>query len=110
MVTAELAVALTALVLVLTVSLNAVVAGIDLIRCTDAARLAARATARGDDPTAVRALVARAAPDGATLTVSGDQQVRVVVRAPVRGPLAALLPEDLVASAVAVREQSDETT
>jgi hypothetical protein len=107
MVTAELAAALTALVLVLVVALNAVVAGIDLIRCTDAARVAARAAARGDDPAAVRALVRQAAPDGATSSITGDQRVHVAVRAPIRGPLAALVRGDLTASAVAVREQSD---
>lgn len=97
MVTAELAAAFTALILVLTVAMSAVVAGIDLIRCTDAARLAARAAARGDDPAVVRGLVQTAAPEGAVLTVSGTEQVRVVVRVPVRGPLGALVPRDLEA-------------
>lgn len=108
MVTAELAVALTALVLVLGLAVNAIVAGIDLIRCTDAARVAARALARGDDPALVRAVVRESAPRGAGVSFAEGDQVRVVVTAPVRGPLSGFLPHDLEADAVAVREQSGE--
>ncbi|WP_156822639.1 TadE family type IV pilus minor pilin [Demetria terragena] len=110
MVTAELAAALAALMLVLGVALTAVVAGVDLIRVTDAARVAARAAARGDDPAAVRSLARESAPSGATVNVSGGDQVRVVVSATVRGPFAAMISTDLVGRAVAVREQADAPT
>lgn len=109
MVTAELATALTALVLVLVLSLSALVAGVDLIRCTDAARVGARAAARGDDPQQVRALVLEAAPDGATVTVAdrGQAQVEVTVRSRPRGPVGVLVGSNLSARAVAVREGAD---
>ena len=109
MVTAELATALTALVLVLVLSLSALVAGVDLIRCTDAARVGARAAARGDAPQQVRALVLAAAPDGATVTVTdrGQAQVEVTVRSRPRGPVGLLLGSDLSARAVAVKEGAD---
>lgn len=48
MVTAELAVALPALVLVLGVLLGALALGADQVRCVDAASAAARSLARGD--------------------------------------------------------------
>ncbi|HEX2706132.1 MAG TPA: TadE family type IV pilus minor pilin [Candidatus Lustribacter sp.] len=86
MATANSAVAIPALVLVLGLVLSAVSAGVDQIRCVDAARLAARAAARGDGPASVRALAAQAAPAGAVVTVShGGERVHVVVTA--RRPL-----------------------
>lgn len=82
MVTAELAVAIPAVVLVLACCLAGVLAGIDQVRCVDAARLAGRAAARGESVAAVRELALRAAPSGATVHVErwGDDAV-VVVRA-----------------------------
>ena len=56
MVTAELAVAIPSVVLVLALCLVAAKAAVDQIRCVDAARVASRAAARGDDPARVRAL------------------------------------------------------
>lgn len=101
MVTAELAVALPALVLVLAGCLTGLGAVVDQVRCVDAARLAARAAARGDTPSAVRADAVRAAPGGATVSVTEmGQHVRVVVRATARG-WAGLLPSfDLSATAI----------
>ena len=80
MVTAELAVAIPSVVLVLAMCLVAVGAGVDQIRCVDAARLASRAAARGDDPAKVHALAAQAAPSGARVAVgpAGDG-IRVTV-------------------------------
>jgi hypothetical protein len=100
MVTAELAVAIPSVVLVLAFCLVAVNAGVDQIRCIDAARVAARAAARGDDPARVRALANEAAPSGARVQVSGvDGAVRVVVSAHTGGW--GLLPGwELSASAV----------
>ncbi len=90
MATAEFAVALPAAVLVLVVGLTAILAGIDQVRCVDAARLAARSLARGDNPAAARALARGAAPGGASIefTSSGDvvtASVSVARRAPVLG-------------------------
>lgn len=92
MVTAELAVALPVLVLVLAGCLTGLGAVVDQVRCVDAARLAARAAARGDSPSAVRADAVRAAPGGATVSVTAmGPQVRVVVMA-TTGGWAGLLP------------------
>jgi hypothetical protein len=82
MVTLELAVAIPAIVLVLLVCLAGVRAGIDQVRCVDAARLASRAAARGDPIAEARRLALRAAPPGATVMVSAsDGQAQVVVTA-----------------------------
>ena len=81
MVTAELAVAIPAAVLVLAVCLSAVRAAVDQIRCVDAARIAARAAARGDDPDRVRELATAAAPDGAEVAIRGSTMVEVTVTA-----------------------------
>lgn len=70
MVTAELAVAIPAVVLVLLGCLGGLSAAVDQVRCVDAARLASRAAARGDSPLRVHELAQRGAPDGAVITVS----------------------------------------
>lgn len=109
MVTAETAVALPAVVLVLALGLGAAGLGVDTVRCVDAARVGARAAARGDDG-AVAAR--RAAPDGSGIThtrAGGD--VRVDVVAPAR-PLTGWLPAGLRphAHAVALVEDPTPTT
>ena len=71
MVTAELAVAIPSVVLVLALCLVAVNAAAEQIRCVDAARIASRAAARGDDLARVRSLAEQAAPSGARVEVSG---------------------------------------
>lgn len=81
MATAEFAVAVPAVVLVLAICLTGLLAGLDQVRCVDAAHLAARAAARGDAPDRVRDLARRAAPDGAVVSVSRrGAEVEVVVR------------------------------
>lgn len=85
MVTAELAVAITAILAVL-VALIAVVLTVGAqMSCVDAAREGARAAARGESDGVVRAVVAKSAPPGAstTLEISGES-VTVTVRATVR--------------------------
>ena len=102
MVTAETAVVLPVLLLVLAAVVAAVVVVGAQVRCVDAAREGARAAARGDDPAAVRALVAAVAPDGAVTAVAvGGGQVRVTVSAEVAplGPVS--LGVDVAATAVA---------
>lgn len=90
MVTAETAVALPVLLLVLAAAVAALTVVGSQLRCVDAAGEGVRAAARGEPPAAVRSLVARAAPVGAraTLAVHGGA-VTVTVLAPVRplGPL-----------------------
>lgn len=75
------------------------------IRCVDAARVGARAAARGEPDAATQAR--SAAPPGASVQVAGDARtVRVTVRVPCPGPgrLASALSVQLAAEAVAARE------
>src|SRR6187399_964732 len=84
MVTAETAVVLPVLLLVLAGAVAAVTLVGAQLRCVDAAREGARAAARGDDAATVAQIVRGIAPDGATTTSSVDgEQVRVVVTAEV---------------------------
>lgn len=82
MVTAELAVAIPVVVLVLACCAAGISAGIDQIRCIDGARAAARSAARGDTLEESRRLALRTAPSGATVEVQRDSsEVRVIVTA-----------------------------
>lgn len=69
MVTAELAVALPALIVVLLLVLAGVAASTAQLRCVDAAREGARAAARGEGPAVTRAAALREAPAGSAVTV-----------------------------------------
>lgn len=81
-VTAETAVALPGLVLILATALAAIGAAGAQLACADAARIGARALARGDDLPAVHALAADAAPAGARIELSEEAGLaRVTVRA-----------------------------
>jgi hypothetical protein len=83
MATAEFAVVMPVVVLVLALSLSALGAGLDQIRCVDAARAAARLLARGEADGAARRAGEALAPDGSELVVSADAMVvRVRVTAP----------------------------
>lgn len=102
MVTVETAIALAAFVVVVSLGIGGIVAVLDQLRCTDAAREAARLVARGERDRAAEA-VRRIAPAGATLAVSmsGDE-ITVGVRS---APVGALLPGlHVAASAFAVAE------
>lgn len=91
MVTAEIAVALPALVLVLTLGLGAVAALTDHLRCVDAARTGARLLARGEDVEQVRRQVADQAPDGARISFEvGAERVRAEVSADLPAVLSGL--------------------
>lgn len=108
MVTAEAAVALPALVVLAGLAVSVVALATGQLRCVDAAREAARAVARGEPAAAARALAARAAPQGARITLadSGDT-VSVTVTVQVR-PLGGLLPAATVQGhAVGVREPGE---
>jgi len=81
MVTAEFAVVLPAVVLVLALSLGAMGLALDQVRCVDAARAGARAASRGDSYGAVILVARRAAPSQAQVSIvmSGDLAVVSVV-------------------------------
>jgi hypothetical protein len=104
MVTAEFAVAMPAVVLVLALSLGALGLAMDQVRCVDAARAGARAASRGDSLGAVTLVARRAAPSHAsvTMTTSGDLvRVSVVSRPRLAGSvLPAWLRAGSTASAV----------
>src|SRR3954447_16200226 len=105
MVTAQTAVVLPVLLLVLAAAVAAVTVVGAQLRCVDAAREGARAAARGERDAVVSRIVGALAPDGAVARVSGDpEEVRVTVTvhlAPL-GPLPLRIL--LSAAAVAVRE------
>jgi Flp pilus assembly protein TadG len=90
MVTAETAVVLPVLLLVLAAAVSGVTVVGAQLRCVDAAREGARAAARGETVAEVTALANRAAPAGAHTEVeTGDDDVRVTVSAEIAvlGPL-----------------------
>jgi Flp pilus assembly protein TadG len=84
MVTAEAAVVLPVLLLVLAGAVAVITVVGAQLRCVDAAREGARAAARGETVAVVRQIAAGAAPDGAVtaVEVTGDR-VRVTVSAEV---------------------------
>lgn len=85
MVTAETAVVLPVLLVVLAAAVWVLAAVAGQLRCVDAARAAARAAARGDGSPVVQAAATQVAPAGATVQVQRSaQEVTVVVRAEVR--------------------------
>jgi len=101
MATAEFAVVLPAVLLVLALSLGAWGLAWDQVRCVDAARAGARAASRGDSAAAVILVASRAAPAGAVVSMvtSGELvQVTVVSRPRVA---ASLLPTWLRAGSTA---------
>jgi Flp pilus assembly protein TadG len=105
MVTAETAVVLPVLLLVLAGAVAAVTIVGAQLRCVDAAREGARAAARGEDATAVAQIAGQVAPEGAAITssVEGEQvRVRVTVVVAPLGPVP--LSVELSAEAVARRE------
>lgn len=109
MVTAETAVVLPVLLLVLAGAVAAVTLVGAQLRCVDAAREGARAAARGDTVAAVSAIADRAAPDGAvTAVMVSGEEVRVTVTADV--PALGVLPlrVGVAAQAVALREPGAE--
>ncbi|MBV2366792.1 TadE family type IV pilus minor pilin [Streptomonospora nanhaiensis] len=86
--TAEIAVALPSLVLVLGLAVATVHAAGAYIACVDAARVGARALARGDPAEAAHALAAESAPESADISLTADSgfaRVRVAARVPL-GP------------------------
>jgi hypothetical protein len=103
MVTAELAMGLPALVFVLLFALALLGAVTAQAQCMDAARIGARAAARGETEDVVRGWAESAAPRGAVVTVHRTEgAVEVRVRAELAGGGRTPIPEVAVeASAVA---------
>lgn len=104
-VTAETAVVVPSLVLLVGMLLWGLTAAAGLIQCVDGARAGARAAARGEPPSAVREAARSAAPPGAAVELAreGDLvRVRVEARSAGPGPLG--LPLD--AEAVALAEDT----
>lgn len=107
-VTAETAIVLPVLLLLLGVALWSIAVAGARLRCIDAARAGARAAARGEAAASVVAAAEAAGPAGAVVRVrrSGDR-VTVVVQArvgPVSGVLASVPAPVVAATAVAVAE------
>jgi Flp pilus assembly protein TadG len=89
MVSVEAAIAMCAFVVVLGLALAAIIAVTDQLRCTDAAREAARLAARGEQDRG-RVAAERIAPRGATVAISVDgDNIAVEVQA---APAGGLLP------------------
>ena len=106
-VTAETAVVLPALLVVLAMAVWVLAAVGAQLRCTDAAGVAARSAARGDAPAQVRSAGERVAPGAAVDVRVGPQTVEVVVRTEVRplgGVLSGLPGLAVSGRAVAARE------
>ena len=105
MATAELAVVLPALVLVVAAALTAISVLLAQLRCVDAAREGARAAARGEPTEVASSAAARVAPPAAAVDIAtvGDEVTVTVSATAGRG--GGLLPSFRVpGTAVALRE------
>ena len=107
-VTAETALAVPSIVVVLLLAVWVLLGVTWQLRCLDAAHLATRAAARGDSDQQVRSAAARVAPEGAAVVVSrsdGTVEVRVSARVrPFGGVLAGLPGLQVAWRAVAADE------
>lgn len=89
-VTAEFALALPAVLVLLALALGAVRVGVSQVQCVDAARAGARVAARGEASDVVRAAALAAAPRGANVSVTradGSVVVEVSSAQSLAGPL-----------------------
>lgn len=99
-ITAEFAVALPAVLLLLALLLSGAAAGVTQLRLEEAAHAGARALARGDDPAAVEGIVRTLAGTSATASVAADGDwLSVTVSDRVGGPMGATVPWTLTAKA-----------
>ena len=104
-VTAEFAVALPAVLLLLALLLSGAAAGVTQLRLEEAAHAGARALARGEDPAAVEGIVRTMAGASATASVTADGEwLSVTVADRVGGPMGATVPWTLTARATARSE------
>lgn len=99
-VTAEFAVTLPAVLMLLTMLLAGAAAGVTQLRLEEGARAGARALARGEDPAAVEQIIRTLAGDSASAAVTADGEwLSVTVTDRVGGPLSASIPWLLTARA-----------
>jgi Flp pilus assembly protein TadG len=99
-VTAEFAVALPAVLLLLAMLLSGAAAGVTQLRLEEGARAGARALARGDDSAAVERIVRTLSGTSASATVAADGEwLSVTVTDRVGGPLGSSIPWTLRARA-----------
>ncbi|WP_395398989.1 TadE family type IV pilus minor pilin [Arthrobacter sp. UC242_113] len=104
-VTAEFAVALPAVLLLLAMLLAGSAAGITQLRLEEAARAGARALARGEDPAAVDGIVRKlAGPSASSAVVPGGEWMSVTVSDRAAGPVGRMVPWTLTARAEARSE------
>lgn len=109
MVTAETAVALPVIVLLLAAMIGAITAVATKTSCTDAAREGARAAARGETQSDVLASARRLAPRGATIEVSlSDTEATVVVSTQFRPAGRLLGAIEISSTATSRREPTSE--
>ncbi|KLL12330.1 hypothetical protein BL254_02700 [Protofrankia sp. BMG5.30] len=112
--TAELAVAIPSLILVLLIAIWVVSAVSVQARCAEAARIGARAAARGETDEMVRTWAGRAAPQGSTISVSHAMDsviVQVRFQARATGVLAGLAPPiEITMSSTAPAEAAENIT
>ncbi len=104
--TAEAAVVLPALMAVLAMAIGVVVAVGAQLRCVDAARVGARAAARGDSDATIRTATTAVAPRGAVVTIhhrSGLVEVTVAARVLGTG----LLPSVAVNATATAEQEPD---
>lgn len=106
-VTAEFAVALPAVILLLALLLAGSAGGVTQLRLEEAARAGARALARGDSAASVDVIVRKLAGQtaGSAVVVDGEW-IGVTVSGPAPGTLGSLLPWTLSASSWARRESA----
>ncbi|GAA1268475.1 hypothetical protein GCM10009589_22480 [Arthrobacter pascens] len=101
-VTAEFAVALPAVIMLLAMLLAGSAAGITQLRLEEAARAGVRALARGEEPAAVDGIVRKLAGGSATSVVETDGEwLSVTVTDRAAGPLGTVVPWTLTATAEA---------
>ena len=104
-VTAEFAVALPGVLLLLALLLAGAAAGVTQLRLEEAARAGARALARGESPAAVEGIVRTLAGASATAAVAEEGEwLSVTVTDRVGGPLGSTVPWTLTARASARSE------
>lgn len=101
-VTAEFAVALPAVLLLLAILLAGSAAGMTQLRLEEAARAGARALARGEDAGAVEGIVRQLAGASASSSVAAEGEwLSVTVSGTVSGPVGSMVPWTLSARALA---------
>lgn len=107
-VTAEFAVALPAVLLLLALLLAGSAAGITQLRLEEAARAGARALARGEDAGAVDGIVRQLAGASASSSIMADGEwLSVTVSGRVSGPVGSIVPWTLSARAMARGETAE---